>query len=160
MKNSRLSIIIITLLISTNFYAQHSNSDTLQPYFNAIIVKDMNTSVDWYTENLVLDIVSKSDFSNEYFKQVNLKRDAILIELIELKSALIPEDVIPNYTTKTRTIGLFKFGFLTSNFAEWVSNLKSNGVTFHGEIVIDQLSKKRMVIIKDPDGNRIQLFEK
>ena len=33
-------------------------------------------------------------------------------------------------------------------------------IEFHGQVVHDANSGKKMVIIRDPDGNRIQFFEK
>lgn len=43
-------------------------------------------------------------------------------------------------------------------FDQWVASLQKSGVEFHGKVVGDPLTKQKMVIIKDPDGNRIQLF--
>ena len=45
-------------------------------------------------------------------------------------------------------------------FDDWVDTLKHAKVEFYGDVVTDELSGKRMLLIKDPDGNRIQLFEK
>ena len=94
------------------------------------------------------------------FKQANLKRGNILLEFIELKSAVSPKDVVTDYNSKTRMLGFFKTGFLVSDFAGWVAHLQNANVNFQGKVVTDELSGKKMVIVKDPDGNRIQIFEK
>ena len=56
--------------------------------------------------------------------------------------------------------GFFKFGMKIPDFDQWISHLTDAKAEMHGEVVIDPVSEKRMLIIKDPDGNRIQLFEK
>jgi predicted enzyme related to lactoylglutathione lyase len=40
-----------------------------------------------------------------------------------------------------------------------VSHFEETGTEFNGQVVKDKNSGKRMVVIFDPDGNRIQLFE-
>ena len=45
------------------------------------------------------------------------------------------------------------------DFDTWVARLKATGVEFQGDVVIDKTSGKKMLVVKDPDGNRIQLFE-
>ena len=59
-----------------------------------------------------------------------------------------------------RIIGLFKIGFVVTDFEKWVDHLIDKEVDFCGNIVTDDNTEKRMVIITDPDGNRIQIFEK
>jgi len=139
--------------------AQERLSDP-DPYFSALIVDNMEQSIAWYTDNLGLETLSKKEYPEAGFKQANLKRGSILIELIELTSAVALEEAIPNYTSKTRTIGIFKVGFLISDFDGWIEYLGKREVAFHGKVVAQPDSDKRMVIIKDPDGNRIQLFER
>ena len=56
--------------------------------------------------------------------------------------------------------GFFKIGFLVDEFDAWVNRLREAEVEIHGRVVTDKNLGKRMLIIKDPDGNRIQLFEK
>ena len=83
-----------------------------------------------------------------------------MVELIELDNAITLQKTISNYHDKMRFKGFFKMGFLVSDFDAWIAHLKKVKATFYGRIVTDSLSKNRMVIITDPDGNRIQLFEK
>ena len=59
-----------------------------------------------------------------------------------------------------RVTGFFKIGFLVTEFDMWIDHLTNEKVDFYGNIVTDHTSGKRMAIITDPDGNRIQIFEK
>jgi hypothetical protein len=77
-----------------------------------------------------------------------------------LNNSLSVTEILKNHPKKTKIDGFFKFGFLVSEFEKWVTHLEQCKVEFYGTVVADPISKKRMVLIKDPDGNRIQLFEK
>ena len=153
-------LILFIALISFLGYAQEETLPDPEPYFIAIIVENLDNSLNWYASALGFEVLNKNESTQINFKQANLKRGSILIELIELGSAVSPQATIPNYNNKTRLTGFFKTGFLIPEFDKWVSRLEALEVEFHGKVVIDAISGKKMVIIKDPDGNRIQLFEK
>lgn len=140
-----------------------SQSDSLpdpEAYFSAIIVNDIESSITWYSNNLGLKLLNKVDSEERGFKQANLKRGNVLIELIELKSSLSQKTLLESHPKKTKIEGFFKFGFRVSEFDKWVAALKKSKVEFYGDVVTDDLSGRRMLIINDPDGNRIQIFEK
>ncbi len=82
-----------------------------------------------------------------------------MIELIEIKFSLDPSKIIESKPKGTRVQGFFNFGFKVKEFDEWISHLEESNTLFQGEVVADPVSNKRMVIVLDPDGNRIQLFE-
>ena len=140
--------------------AQNASNLDLEAHFSAMIVTNIDTSINWYTDVLGFEVLNLVVSKERGFRQSNLKKDAIAIELIELDSAISIKDVAPNYTSKTRVKGFFKTGFLVSDFDKWMSHLNKKEVNFHGSVVTDESNGKRMVIIKDPDGNRIQIFEK
>jgi catechol 2,3-dioxygenase-like lactoylglutathione lyase family enzyme len=140
-------------------YGQQEYIPEIEANFSALIVKDMGSSIQWYTEILGFKIIDKKEVVEFGLKQSNLKSGNTRLELIELESAVSPEKTIPNYNSKTRLVGLFKIGFLVSEFDKFMDHLQENHVKMHGDIVTDKESGKRMVIIKDPDDNRIQIFE-
>ncbi|MCD2258135.1 VOC family protein [Psychroserpens luteolus] len=155
----KLIVVLSLILMSVTSHAQQEDIPELKAHFSAIIVTEIDSSIVWYTKMLGFEIINKREFAEAGFKQSNLKRGTILLELIELDSALEPKKVIANYSSKTRMTGLFKIGFLVSDFDRLIQHLKENNAKFHGNIVVDEKTGKRMVIIKDPDENRIQLFE-
>ncbi len=157
----KLQLILVYVICSLySGYAQNDTIPDLEPYFSAMMVKDMDSSLLWYTKNLGFSVLNENEVKTIGLRQANLKRGNILIELIELKSAVSPKNVIPNFNNKTRLIGFFKIGFLVSDFQKWINHLKKSDVNFYGKEVIDPISGKKMIIILDPDGNRIQIFEK
>ena len=156
----RLMIFFILPCFPLLVTAQPLNVAGPEAFFAAFIVEDLDTSIVWYSDTWGFKIVDKKSFPNMGFKQANLELADIRIELIELESALDPSEVIPNYDAKTKLMGIFKFGLLLPDFDVWIKHLQDLGVIFHGGIVDDQLRGKKMTIVLDPDGNRIQLFEK
>ena len=156
----RTLILIHLILISLASYGQINALPNPEANFSAIIVNNIESSIAWYSNNFGFKVLNKIESEERGFKQANLKCGSILIELIEFKSSLKPKNILKNHPKKTKIEGFFKFGFLVSKFDEWVEYLKQSDVEFYGNVVIDTLSGKKMLIVKDPDGNRIQLFEK
>ena len=157
---TRTLIFLSLILIPFCSSAQLDADLDLEAYFSAIIVNDLDNSINWYSNILGFRVINKVESKERGFKQSNLKKGAILIELIELDKAVSSKDVIPNYTNKTRIVGFFKSGFLVTDFDKWIDHLTMNKVDYYGNIVTDDNTGKKMVIITDPDGNRIQIFEK
>ncbi len=93
-------------------------------------------------------------------RMANLKSGKGWIELIEFKDAVSQEELQKDAAKKTRLIGIFKFGFIVTDLSQWIKRLSDSGVKFNGDIVKDPNIAMRMIILKDPDGNRVQLFEK
>jgi catechol 2,3-dioxygenase-like lactoylglutathione lyase family enzyme len=158
MKNTL--IILNLILISFISYGQNQSLPDPEAYFSAIIVNDIESSITWYSNNFGFKVLNKIESEEKGFKQANLKCGNILIELIELELSLSPKSLLENHPKKTKIDGFFKLGFLVSEFEKWVDYLKQSKVEFYGSVVTDNLSGKKMLLIKDPDGNRIQLFEK
>lgn len=155
-KIALLSLLWISLLNC----AKNDSTQDLEAYFSAIIVSDIEVSINWYKDILGFDIENKIESEERGFKQSNLKRGSVHIELIELNKAVSLKEIIPEYNNKTRIVGLFKIGFHIRHFDKWMDHLATRKVDKHGDIVSDSKTGKRMIIITDPDGNRIQLFEK
>ncbi|WP_420319063.1 VOC family protein [Ekhidna sp.] len=133
-----------------------SQAQELKPYFSAIIVEDLESSVSWYSDNLGFKLINETDlYQDRGFKQANLSNSTTSLELIQLKNAINPNELIE---PKQRLRGFFKIGYFVSDFDSLVKSLQQSEVEFHGSVVKDANGKK-MLIIKDPDGNKIQLFE-
>ena len=156
----RTLIIFNLILVSFISHGQHDSLLNPEAYFSAIIVNDIESSIIWYSNNFGFKVLNKIESEEKGFKQANLKCGNILIELIELKSSLSPNSILKNHPKKTKIDGFFKFGFLVSEFEKWVDYLKKSKVEFYGSVVTDNVSGKKMLLILDPDGNRIQIFEK
>ena len=69
-------------------FAQTEAIPPLSPHFSALIVEDIDKAIEWYQNTLGLELINKTENADFAFKQANLKRDAILIELIEFADVL------------------------------------------------------------------------
>lgn len=153
---------LLLVLCASAIICAHGQSTSLpdpKPYFSAIIVSDVENSIEWYSKNLGFEVLNRVDMSDRGFKQANLKRGSALVELIELNTAISQAELLQNRPQRSRIQGFFKFGFTVSELDSWVEFLTESGVQFNGSVVEDPNSGQRMVIVLDPDGNRIQLFE-
>ncbi len=128
--------------------------------FVAIIVSEMEVSLSWYRDVLGFEVMNQVSVPERGFKQANLFRGKMDIELIELNTTISQEEALTNHPATTRIKGIFKVGFQVNDFDEWFLHLSSKKVEFGGSVITHPDSGKRMLIIKDPDGNRIQFFEK
>lgn len=114
-----------------------------------IVTTDTNTLSDWYASNFGFEV------SNDHSL---LYHDNLTIHLKESQEAQHRNAVEKAYNISYLP-GLFKFGFKTNQFDELITLLRKNEVVFHSNILSDSTLNRRMVIIKDPDANLIQLFE-
>lgn len=154
------TILILGLVMMANTgFSQNDSLPKLTPYFSALIVSDMEASITWYSENFGFEVMNQVSSETKKFKIANLKREGALLELIELDSAITAKELLKDQPQGARLQGIFKIGFSVVDFDTWVARLKATGVEFQGDVVIDKTSGKKMLIVKDPDGNRIQLFE-
>ncbi len=153
-----LALSLLIVLPATSCAQVHTLPDP-KPSFAAIIVSNMKNSIEWYSEKLGFKVINQTESEERGFKQANLKRGSVHMELIALHNSITPGDILAKKPRGTKINGYFKFGFSVQAFDDWVEFLTKADYEFHGRVVKDNTSGKRMLIIKDPDGNRIQLFE-
>jgi len=155
----QLFLTLSFLFLQFAVQSQATNLPAPKPYFSAIIVSDIDTSIEWYSKSFGLEVVNIEENAERGFKQANLKRGAAWIELLELDNASTQAELLKGLPPKTKIEGYFKFGFTVSEFDDWIKFLTEANVDLYGSVVQDSNSGKRMIIVLDPDGNRIQLFE-
>ena len=150
---------IIVVLTTTNLCAQSTELSDLKPFFTSLIVEDIERSSNWYNDVLGFEEVSRTFMEERGIKLMNLTSRFAQLELLELKGAISANELLANHQS-TRTLGIFKIGFTVESLDDWVNFLEGKDVTFHGNVVTDPVSGMRMLIVLDPDGNRIQIFER
>ena len=136
-----------------------SYSQDLKPYFSAVIVSNIDSSVAWYSKVLGLQLRNRTDAPERGFRQANLYKDDLLIELIQVDSSLPGNKILETHPPKTRIRGFAKFGLSVKNIDALFSKLKAQNIKFTGRMVTDPINNKKTFLINDPDDNLIQLFE-
>ena len=119
----------------------------------AIICSDYNKSLDFYKNVLGLNVLSE----NYRTERKSYKTDLALNDeyIIELFSFPDP----PNRLTNPEATGLRHLAFEVDNLDESVKELDRLNIN-HENIRIDELTSKRFLFFKDPDGLPIELYEK
>ena len=156
MKSNKSHLLILCLWIALFSCKQKLENSNPQHYFTSLIVKDMDRSINWYSNHLDFKVVKEVELEERGIKQVNLQSASGLLELIELNNSIASDTLMVNYSKGTKIQGFFKVGFLVEDLDLMVVKLDEN----KDNIVIDPITQKRMIVVRDPDGNRIQLFEK
>lgn len=155
----KIYYLLLLLCLPAFLSAQTDKAPELTASFFAIIVEDMDTSLLWYQEKLGFSLQNETNLPQRSLRQANLKKDQIHLELIEIASALKPAEAIKDFSSKSKITGFFKMGFRLLDFDAWLVHLDKVKIDWLGKVVNDPLSGKRMLIILDPDGNRLQFFE-
>ena len=153
-------LLIFLLVLPQAITAQSSASQKPQAYFSALIVGDIDSSIEWYSKVAGFKEINRNEVEEIGLIQVNLSNGNSLLELIELASAEQLNTLVSDFNPRTRIVGFFKIGYQVEDFDAWLDTIRSDGIGDDENIVLDPVTQKRMVILLDPDGNRIQFFEK
>jgi catechol 2,3-dioxygenase-like lactoylglutathione lyase family enzyme len=136
------------------------HAQDFKPYFSAIVVSNIDSSITWYKKVLGLELRNRTDAPERGFIQANLYNKEILIELVQVDSSLPGSRILEKYPAKTRIRGFMKFGFVVKDIEGLYKQLKDQNIKFTGTMVTDPVNNKKTFLINDPDGNLIQFFEK
>lgn len=151
---------LISFLIGTLFISGCKDETTNSAFgFSAIIVEDFDKSLNWYTDVLNFEVVSSNEIPERGLKQANLRYEHMKLEIIALESSVHPDSLIPGDERPGLIQGLFKTGFSIPDFDDRVSDWEGRGILSSNQVVQDPVTNKQMIILRDPDGNRIQIFE-
>lgn len=151
------TLVLALLFLACKAFPQAANLPAPSGAFVAIMVSNMDKSVNWYSNTFGMSVINKNTARDRGAKQANLERGKLHIELIQLNSAVSKKQLFGNQPKEI--LGFVKFGFTVPDFGGWHKFLVKNKVRFRGNIIKDQITKKRIMIILDPDDNMIQLFE-
>ncbi len=78
--------------VSSYCIAQSEFLPDPEAYYSALIVSDIDSSIAWYSNGFGFEVLNKTESKERGFIQANLKRGNILIELIELNTAISLKD--------------------------------------------------------------------
>ena len=151
----RIFFILLLTVYSVKSSGQGKEVFRYEPYFNAVIVKDIDSSAAWYQSVFEMKVVNRINDTLRGIRVVIMEAENFLLELIENKSwpdqkKLLSGDV--------RIQGFFKIGFKTADIDNCLKYLARLRI-IPQRIYTDSKTKKRNFLINDPDGNLVQFFE-
>lgn len=125
------------------------------PQFFAISTPDAETSARWYREAFglaLLDVVRPP--GDNGFAMI-LRSDRLLLEIVQAKGSSPPPPA-----NRHLTQGIFKVGFHVADLDAAVARLRAMKAVFDTGVIDDTKHDFRFVLVRDPDGNMLQLFER
>ena len=150
-------IILLAFIISSiTVHSQQSTSFRVDPYFSAVIVKNIDSSVKWYESVLGLKTKFLPDVP-QGIKVAILESPNIVVEMIENVAWLDPKKLLEGKPEGTHLQGYFKIGFKITAMDSFISHLTKLNISIP-RIYKDD-SGKRNFLVEDPDKNLVQFFE-
>ena len=150
-------ILSLFIIITSTVHAQQSPSFRVDPYFSALIVKNIDSSVKWYASVLGLKTRFLPDVP-QGIKVAILESPNVVLEMIENVAWLDPEKLLEGKPDGTRIQGYFKIGFKVTSMDSFIDHLKKLSISIP-RIYKDDNSGKRNFLVEDPDKNLVQFFE-
>ncbi len=117
-------------------------------------VRDADEVAGWYRRHLGFHTDSLATFE----ERIGLYNGDFWLVLHE-PADYLPKDSVPKGPFVQFFEGYFKFGFLVKGFDKLVAQLRAGGVQFRGDVVHDPNLRRRTLILIDPEGNPVQLFD-
>ena len=117
----------------------------------AITVKDMNRSIEFYTEKLGFTITRSSE--TPIMKTVFVGRGQVQLELFALQQG----SAKPVPELQQDEIGIKHIAFNVTDLDTLIKEFREKGIVFISEV--RQAGTRRHIFFKDPDGITLQLLE-
>lgn len=149
-------ILVVFIIMMNTVYSQQSTSFQVDHYFSALIVKNIDSSVNWYQSVLGLKTRLLPGMP-QGIKIAILESPQIILEIIENSAWLDPKELLKGKPEGTELHGYFKIGFKITAMDNFIEYLKKLNISIP-RIYKDD-SGKRNFLIEDPDKNLVQFFE-
>jgi hypothetical protein len=149
-------ILLVFIAVANTAHSQQSASFQVDSYFSALIVKNIDSSVNWYQSVLGL----KTRFlpgTPQGIRVAIMESPQIVLEVIENNAWLDPKEFLKGKPEGTRLQGYFKIGFKVIAMDSFIEHLNKLNIPIP-RIYKDE-SGKRNFLVEDPDKNLVQFFE-
>jgi len=149
-------ILLVFIAVANAAHSQQSASFQVDSYFSALIVKNIDSSVNWYQSVLGL----KTRFlpgTPQGIRVAIVESPQIVLEVIENNAWLDPKEFLKGKPEGTRLQGYFKIGFKVIAMDSFIEHLNKLNIPIP-RIYKDE-SGKRNFLVEDPDKNLVQFFE-
>lgn len=151
----RIGIACIALLMYvTGLAGQEATTESpefqiLGPGFLALRVANAPDAAAWYRAAFSLETANEIDAPDGRYRIRILTSPSLTIELIEMQETAEPP---------ARHLGLFKFGIFVDDIEAAFDWFGAAGVDRDDSIFVDEALSMRSFLMRDPEGNRLQVF--
>ena len=125
--------------------------------FWALSVGDINSMSQWYADRFGLRVTLDAPKTNGA-KAIVLEGDGLIVELVQHDSAKPRRVVAPGATDAVLLHGIMKAGVVVDDFDKTIASLRAANVPFAFGPYPARAGQRANVIIRDPEGNLIQIF--
>lgn len=128
-------------------------------YLIGISVRDIVKQQKWYSDNFGLEVLKVVDLPERGIALRVLGRGRIRIELIR-NNVSVPRRSLANDSTNSTSVqGIFKFSLLVQDVDKAAQYFRDHGVQLVSPPFVDEKDRSKYFLIRDPEGNTIQIFE-
>jgi hypothetical protein len=126
--------------------------------FFALSVPDARVAADWYARAFGVKPLHEIKPASGEAHILILGSDTLLIEIMQLREARSPGPAV--IENRHLTHGIVKVGLYVKDLDAAVEHLRNMNAKFDTQIVEDRGLDMRFVLVRDPDGNCVQLFSR
>jgi catechol 2,3-dioxygenase-like lactoylglutathione lyase family enzyme len=127
-------------------------------YF-ALSVADADATAGWYAEKLGLHVTMRPPKTNQT-QVVVLEGSGLVVELLQHDNGLALSRIAPSIGDPMRLHGVVKAGFIVTDLDAAVAELKARNVAIAFGPFPATADQRANVIVRDNEGNLIQLLGK
>jgi len=126
-----------------------------------ISVMDLNSSIEWYEDNLGFRFMRKFDISESGTHIILLRSNQFTLELDNFDKGMIEREKIESLQENQELIGINKFTLEVEDINNIQDHLSSNNVNTLSKIVKGRSEwNKQYMFVNDSEGNLIQLIQR
>jgi catechol 2,3-dioxygenase-like lactoylglutathione lyase family enzyme len=125
--------------------------------FLALSVPDLEASAAWYAEKLGLQVIMDPP-AHDGIRVKVLEGGGLIVELLHNPAAVPLRTAAPSISHTTQVHGLFKAGFMVTDYDRTLATLRERGVEIAMGPFPARDGQRANVIIRDNAGNLLQLF--
>lgn len=125
--------------------------------FFALSVADLEACARWYSDKLGLKVVMRTSRQDQAAAVV-LEGDGLIVELIHHDDTAPPSQATPGANSSIKAHGLVKAGVIVADFDGTLAMLRERRVEVAFGPYPARQDQRANVIIRDNEGNLIQLF--
>lgn len=123
----------------------------------AISVSNIKESVKWYSGNFGFQVMVEKEFPAMGMKMVFMEAGGLIIELIESEGFIA--DKRPPAPASANKQGVFQISFRVKEIDKVYESVKSSDIHLEYEMVTNEELKFKAFLIRDNDGNIIEILE-
>lgn len=131
-----------------------------QPYLLALSVADVAEAQKWYGDKLGFETLKTRDLPESGVSVAVMELHGFRLELVSAPESIPRTGALTDKNNGASPRGIYKLSFMVENLDRAASAFREQGVAFHLAPAIDEYFGVRYFIIRDLDGNLIQIVQR